>query len=169
MPIHDFGLLARHYPDYWNYPLPDAVRNLIGGETKDRDITNTCTIRMSHAMNGAGVAVPRVWESITNRKGANGKYYIIRVSNFRTWMQSRFGKPDVDVRKKPDAVFDRAQINGMQGVIAFEIGFADATGHFDLWYRDKFSHQLTAGKDYFALASRISLWGTGSRVTVPPA
>ena len=163
MPIPDFAMLSGNYPDYWKYPLPESVKNLIGGEAKDRDITNTCTIRMSHAMNGSGIIIPRVWASITNRKGANGKYYIIRVSKFGAWMESRFGKPDIDVRKKPNVGFDRKQINGMQGVIAFEIGFADATGHFDLWYRDKFSHELTAGNDYFALASRISLWTTGSR------
>ncbi|MEO8135736.1 MAG: T6SS effector amidase Tae4 family protein, partial [Betaproteobacteria bacterium] len=115
--------------------------------------------------NNAGTAIPHVWESITNRKGSNGKYYIIRVSKFRTWMESKFGKPDLDFRKKANDAFDRKQIVGTQGIIAFEIGFADATGHFDLWYLDKFSHELAAGKDYFALATRISLWTNGIRWT----
>jgi hypothetical protein len=169
MPIADFGLLARDYPDYWNYPLPDGVKKLIGGEAKDRDITNTCTIRMSHALNATGIAVPHVWEAITNRRGANGKYYIIRVANFRTWLTHKMGKPDVDFRKTAGDAFDRNQIRGMQGIIAFEIGFSDATGHFDLWYGDKFSHEAAAGKDYFALATRISLWTTGVRETVASA
>ena len=169
MPIADFGLLARHYPDYWNYPLPDAVKKLVGGGANYRDITNTCTIRMSRALNATGIAVPRLWEAVSNRRGADGKYYIIRVANFRTWLTHKLGKPDVDFRKKAGEAFDREQIRGMQGIIAFEIGFSDATGHFDLWYGDKFSHEASAGKDYFALANRISLWTTGTRTMVAPA
>ncbi len=163
MPIPDFNLLKSSYPDYWNYPTPEAARKLIGGEALDSDITNTCTIRLSHAMNATGAPVPRRWETVTNRKGANGKYYIIRVKNFRTWMEHTFGKPDQDFSKKTGAAFDRTSIDGMEGVIGFDIGFRDASGHFDLWYRDKFSHEKTAGRDYFAAATRISLWTTGSR------
>jgi hypothetical protein len=80
----------------------------------------------------------------------------------------RFGKPDLDFQKKAGDRFDRSSIQGFEGVIAFEIGFSDATGHFDLWYRDKFSHEETAGRDYFASASRISLWTTGTRMTEAP-
>lgn len=67
--------------------------------------------------------------------------------------------------KKPGDRFNRKPVEGVEGVIAFEIGFGDATGHFDLWYRDKFSHESSAGKDYFQLASRISLWTTGTKWT----
>ena len=50
---------------------------------------------------------------------------------------------------------------------AFDIGFGDATGHFDLWYQKKFSHEDSAGQNYFALAARVSLWTTGTRWTEP--
>jgi hypothetical protein len=169
MKIPDFDLLSREYPDYWNFPKPEMVRNYIGGETKDRDITNTCTIRLSHAMNASGAPIPRVWDDIVNRRGKNKKYYIIRVKNFRTWMEHTFGKPDHDFQKKTGTAFDRGKIQGREGVIAFEIGFKDATGHVDLWYQDKFSHERDAGKDYFFLAHRISLWSTGTITTVAPA
>lgn len=169
MKIPEFSLLSRNYPDYWNFPLPDSVRAYIGGEANDHDITNTCAIRMSHALNGSGSPVPHYWEKITNRRGKNGSYYIIRVANLRSWLEHRFGKPDLDFRKKPGDLFDRSIIQGYQGVIAFEIGFKDATGHFDLWYQDKFSHEQSAGKDYFAMATRISLWTTGSRTMVASA
>jgi hypothetical protein len=168
MAIPEFTALSRAYPDYWKYPQPEAVRKMIGGEANDPDITNTCTIRLSHAMNSAGVAIPAVWQKITNRKGKNKQFYIIRVANFRGWMEFRFGKPDLDFQKKAGDRFDRSSIQGFEGVIAFEIGFSDATGHFDLWYRDKFSHAETAGRDYFASASRISLWTTGTRMTEAP-
>ncbi|MBK5294387.1 MAG: hypothetical protein JJE04_22235 [Acidobacteriia bacterium] len=178
MKIPDFSLLSRNYLDYWNFPHPDGVRKLIGGEANDSDITNTCTIRLCHAMNASGFPIPRIWsrdpetqKPITNRRGKNGKFYIIRVANMRTWMLHQFGKPDIDFKKKPGDPFDRSVIEGpeYEGVIAFEIGFRDATGHFDLWYKNKFSHEQSAGKDYFALASHISLWTTGLRTTLPHA
>lgn len=168
MTLPSFGLLSTAYPNYWLFPSPKTVQKLIGGEVQDPDITNTCTIRMSHAMNTSGVAIPRFWRKVTNRRGANKSYYIVRVADFRDWMESWFGAPTIDVRKTVGQAFDRKQIEGFQGVIAFEIGFADATGHFDLWFQDRFSHEASAGKDYFALASRISLWHDGSRVTSAP-
>ena len=168
MALPSFGVLSTLYPNYWLYPSPAAVQKLVGGEARDRDITNTCAIRMSHAMNGAGVPIPRTWGKVTNRRGANKLYYIIRVSDLRSWMESRFGAPTLDLRRKEGQAFDRKEIEGFQGVIAFEIGFADATGHFDLWYGDRFSHESSAGKDYFSLASRVSLWHDGSRTVSAP-
>jgi hypothetical protein len=51
MTLPPFKLLAAHYPDYWKYPTPSEVQKYIGGEANDADISNTCTVRMSHAMN----------------------------------------------------------------------------------------------------------------------
>jgi hypothetical protein len=167
MPIPDFDLLAREFPDYWKYPDPAEVRKMIGGGVNDKDITNTCTIRLSHAMNAAGATIPRIWQTVTNRRGKNGQYYIIRVVNFRPWMAFQFGEPDYDFVKKPGDAFDRGRIKGAQGVIGFDIGFGDATGHFDLWYMDKFSHEHNGGGQYFTRASRISLWSTGIRTMSP--
>lgn len=166
--IPDFDELSRECPDYWKFPEPEMAQKFIGGDARDRDITNTCTIRLSYAMNGAGAPVPRVWDDITNRRGKNRKYLIIRVKNFRTWMEHTFGKPDYDFQKKAGVAFDRSQIQGREGVIAFQIDFKDATGHFDLWYQDRFSHEHNAGKDYFLLASRISLWSTGTITLTAP-
>ena len=168
MALPPFAVLSASYPSYWTFPSPKTVQKLIGGEVQDPDITNTCTIRLSHALNAAGIAIPRTFREVTNRRGANKAYYIIRVSDFRAFMESRFGKPNIDLRKKEGARLDRSQIEGYQGVIAFEIGFRDATGHFDLWFQDRFSHESSAGKDYFALASRISLWHDGSRTVSAP-
>jgi hypothetical protein len=164
-----FGMLSALYPNYWFFPSPKTVQKLIGGEVQDPDITNTCTIRLSHAMNAAGVRIPEFWRKVTNRRGANKSYYIIRVADFRSWMESRFGAPSVELKKKAGQAFDRKQIEGFQGVIAFEIGFSDATGHFDLWYGDRFSHEGAAGQDYFARAARVSLWHDGTLNTTAPA
>lgn len=168
MHLPQFGALSTAYPDYWSYPTPEAAQALIGGEVLDPDITNTCAIRMSHAMNGVGMYVPRLFEGITNRRGANDRYYIIRVKNFRSWMHQTFGAPTFWVKKREGTPFDRSQIEGFKGVIGFEIGFGDATGHFDLWFGDRFSHEGSAGKDYFTLATYVTLWHDGSRTVSAP-
>ncbi|HEX2750617.1 MAG TPA: type VI secretion system amidase effector protein Tae4 [Verrucomicrobiales bacterium] len=169
MAIPQFSTLASVYPDYWRYPQAEDAQKFVGGEADDKDITNTCTIRMSYAMNVSGVSIPKVWQGITNRRGKNGKYHIIRVANFRPWMVFQFGKPDMDFVKQSGKPFDRTKIEGTEGVIGFEIGgFTDATGHFDLWYQYLFSHEFPDGKDYFTRASRISLWTTGIRHSLAP-
>ncbi len=169
MALPSFGMLSVLYPNYWFFPSPKAVQKIIGGEVQDPDITNTCTIRLSHAMNGAGYPIPERWRRVTNRRGANKRYYIIRVADFRSWMESRFGAPTVELEKSGGQAIDRKQIEGFQGVIAFEIGFTDATGHFDLWYGDRFSHEESGGQDYFSRASRVSLWHDGTLNTTAPA
>jgi hypothetical protein len=167
MDLPAFKTLSANFPDYWRYPTPDAARKYIGGETLDKDITNTCTIRMSHAMNASGAPVPKVWQTITNREGRNKQYYIIRVVNFRAWMEHMFGPPDLTFTKKAGDKFQRHRLEGNEGVIAFDIGFTDATGHFDLWYRDKFSHEDNGGQEYLMRAKQISLW-TGGTVWSSP-
>ncbi len=162
-----FDVLSKHYLDYWNYPQPEAVKKLLGGDLLDRDIKNTCTVRLSHSMNLNGVPIPKKWGAVSNRRSKQGLYYIIRVKDFRTWMRQTIGAPQIDVAKKPGAAFDRKSIKGFEGVIAFDIGFNDATGHFDLWYQDKFSHEKDAGRDYFSDAARIELWHYDSRWLSP--
>lgn len=167
MDLPAFKTLSANYPDYWQYPTPESARKLIGGETLDKDITNTCTIRMSHAMNLSGAPVPHFWQKVTNRQGKNKLFYIIRVVNFRAWMEHMFGPPDLVFNKTAGEKFQRHRIEGNYGVVAFDIGFNDATGHFDLWFGDKFSHEDNGGQDYLTRARQISMW-TGGRVVRSP-
>ena len=163
MPIPDFKLLSSEYPDYWRFRYPEDVKKMVGGTVNLSDIGNTCTIRMSHAMNKAGVPIPKHWRGVTSRKGKNGLYYIIRVVDFDPWMRFQFGKPDEEFAKDQGKAFNRSKIEGFQGVIGFDIKFKDATGHFDLWYLNTFSHENNGGEDYFTNAKRITLWHTGLR------
>ena len=114
MALPPFGMLSALYPNYWFFPSPKTVQKIIGGEVQDPDITNTCTIRLSHAMNGAGYPIPEFWRGVTNRRGANRRYYIIRVADFRTWMERRFGAPTVELGKKDGQAIDRKQIEGFR-------------------------------------------------------
>ena len=164
MAIPDFLPLSMNYLNYWFF-TPESVKSLIGGEVDSPDITSTCAIRMSYALNRCGVKIPSRWESISNRRGKDGDFYIIRVVNLRTWMTSSFGQPDYDFRKSSKSEIDRNQFKGLQGIIALEIGFNDATGHFDLWSANQFTHEFNGGETYFQRATRISLWSTKAPAT----
>jgi hypothetical protein len=82
-------------------------------------------------------------------------------------MRQTFGAPNFESKKKAGEAFERKAIKGFEGIIGFDINFKDATGHFDLWYQDKFSHEKEAGRDYFSEASLIELWHTDARWTSP--
>ena len=72
----------------------------------------------------------------------------------KQWMQYRFGKLDIDV-KKP---VDRATFSGKKGVIAFDIHFRDATGNVDLWDGSTYVHEAVDPLDYFTIAKNVELW-----------
>ncbi len=165
--LPDFKLLADNHLDYWTYKTPESISKLLGGTVGAGDIHNTCTIRLCHAMNLAGRTIPAKWGIITNRKSQAGKNYIIRVKNFREWMLQTFGKPVIEIRKKGGEKADRSRFEGWLGVIGMEIGFGDATGHFDLWHEDEFSAESASGAGYLDRATNIQLWAD-TRVTQAP-
>jgi hypothetical protein len=76
----------------------------------------------------------------------------------RKWLVHALGKPDFDLTKKAGEAFDLKSIVLMRGIIGFDIKFSDATGHLDLWDGVIFSSMLSTSKDYFASATRVSLW-----------
>lgn len=163
----DFKLLADHHLDYWTYTA-DQVKQLLGGSVNSKDVTNTCAVRMSHAMNNAGHKIPAKWGIITNRKSKAGQNYFLRVVNFREWMLLTFGKPEIEIRKKTGEAVKRSLLEGFKGVIGMEIGFGDSTGHFDLWHMNEFSAESSSGKDYLARATLIQLWSNGVRTLEAP-
>ena len=46
----------------------------------------------------------------------------------------------------------------VRGIIGFDIAFADATGHLDMWDGKVFSNESHTSGDYWVNATRISLW-----------
>jgi len=61
-------------------------------------------------------------------------------------------------RKRKAEAFDKSGLASLRGIIGFDIHFADATGHFDLWDGSVFSDEYQASHDYWTLAKRIWLW-----------
>lgn len=145
------------YPDYITDPVSEAVKKDIGGAVNAAWITNTCAIRMSRGLNYSGVPVPAAFAGLTTIAGADKKRYAFRVAEMRKWLPHAIGKPDFDQVKKAGEAFDQTVLAGFKGIIAFDIHFADATGHLDAWDGTSFSHE-SATSDYWGRATRITLW-----------
>ena len=88
----------------------------------------------------------------------DGYRYALRVAEMRKWLRFRIGTPDFDEKKKAGAAFDKTPIATMKGIVAFDIQWADATGHLDLWDTIQFSAEYKATASYWTAATRISLW-----------
>lgn len=156
--LGSYSALWMEYPDYIYYPDSDQVKKDIGGSVDAAWIKNTCAIRLSRTLNYNGIPVPGNFAGLATVKGGDGKRYAIRVREVRKWLEHVLGKPDFDHKKKQGAAFDISSIAAMKGIIAFDISFADATGHLDLWDGSTFSSEYKTSVDYWTQATRISIW-----------
>ncbi len=110
---------------------------------------------MSEAFNLAGQAIPKNHPGLLTVLGADKRNYAIRVAEFKQYMLSAYGAPDL-VRTPPKGAqtgVSRADFANLRGVLCFEVHFSDATGHFTLWDGAQVAHG-----DYFDRAFRVSLW-----------
>jgi hypothetical protein len=155
-----YNVLWLAYPDYVYYPDPQNVKDLIGGDVNAAWITNTCAIRMSRGLNEVGIPVPSHFKGMVTVKGGDGKRYAIRVREMRRWLEDTLGAPDFDVSKTAGASFDKSTAAGMSGIMAFDIAFADATGHLDLWDGSTITSESHMSRNYYDSATRITIWKT---------
>jgi hypothetical protein len=136
----------------------DDFRTRVGGQVDNSQFSNTCTLRMSEAFNGAGQPIPKNHPGLYTVLGGDKKNYALRVAEFKQFMLSTYGAPDI-VRTPPAGAQTgvlRTDFSHLRGVMCFEVHFADATGHFTLWDGTQPVHG-----DYFARAFRVSLWLAG--------
>ena len=158
--LRSWSSLWNEYPDYLNSPDSAAVKRMIGGEVTQSWLgPNACTIRLSYTLNRNGVPVPKSYPGLNTVAGGDGYRYAYRVAEVRRWLPFAIGKPDFEIVKKKGVPFDKTQLSAMKGIIAFDVHFSDASGHFDLWDGSQFSHEYQAAT-YWAAATRISLWKT---------
>jgi hypothetical protein len=153
-----YSALWEEYPDYIFYPDSAEVKKMIGGDVDAKYITNTCAIRLSHALNYHGFPVPGGFADLLTVRGADKKRYALRVKQMRPWLNYRIGKPDFDLKKKAGTAFDKALIAKRNGIIGFDIAFGDATGHLDLWDGARFSSEYKMSQNYWVTSTRISIW-----------
>jgi hypothetical protein len=133
----------------------------LGGANGD-----TCTLRMSRALNYSGVPVPADYPGLRTVRGGDGRRYAFAVQELHHWLLHRFGDPDVYVKGKPVA---RDRFAGRPGIMLFDIvfglnadGVTRALGHVDLWDGRTFFDELegvsSPERDFFDIANGVSLW-----------
>ena len=122
----------------------------IGGKVKyniDAGIfKNTCAIRMSYCFNYGGYEFKQN-EYGTTSSGGDGKFYIFRVKDFKSFLDDKYSKNKYTYN-------DKSKLDGKKGVIVFEdCTFSDATGHLDL-----FDGSEVEGHAYFKECNSYTLY-----------
>jgi hypothetical protein len=133
-----------------NYPkgAVDEVLDEIGGKVKANNFENTCSIRMSRALNYSGVKIDKIKPNLTVT-GKDGKWYIYRVKVMIKYLTSKFGAPDLTIT-------NTNAIQGMKGIVYFDCqgAWGDATGHITLWNGISFIRN----DSYFPEAQSVKFW-----------
>jgi hypothetical protein len=133
----------------------DQVKTMVGGSVNSADVDNTCVVRVSRALNGAGAPIPPRTGKFATRKGADKRFYGLRVREFWIYMLNKYGKPDVYADTQP---MSKADFENKKGIMGFKLPKRPgrATGHFALWDGTKELHG--DADDYFPIALEIGLW-----------
>lgn len=122
------------------------VCEFIGGKVKINDFTNCCAVRMSYAFNKAGIKIPYIKEQTVSGEGKKD-WYIFRVRIFKKFLDEKNYTKHTTKEKSLEEFKDK------KGVIVFDVDWADATGHVDL-----FNGSVVEGKDYTNVAKSITLY-----------
>ncbi len=147
-----FAALRSAYPDDAS---GDAVKQAIGGHVNAAWITNTCAIRLSRAFNYSGIKIKHHDTPLmATVSGADHNWYAYRMLEMRRWIEANFPAPALNIAGSTD----RSKFAAVKGVIAFEIAFADANGHLDLWDGSHYVHENADARDYFKMSKRTILW-----------
>ena len=112
----------------------EKVAQVVGGEVaanihdKKHPWKNTCAVRMSYILNQSGLFVPATPGK--TKKGADHRNYFYRVTDVITFLNHRWGAPEV-VAYPPSG---GGALAGKKGIILFEVhGWTDAVGHATLF------------------------------------
>ena len=174
-PRPDFQTFQREDWDYASHPnSTEVLRALNDAWVNNSAFSNTCTMRISRGLNYSGVLLPKPgkFNGLLTIICKDGRPYAIRVKEMRKYLTTIWGEPDFDIKNKRSGEdfnpADHPELVNHNGIIAFDIAFggtAPASGHFDIWNGVMFSHEssepeagATDPKDYWKLATRISLW-----------
>lgn len=155
---HILPVFTKLWDNYPNSHDTAAVKKEIGGNVDAAWITNTCTIRLSRALNYAGSKVPAAFPGLNVVRGADKLFYAFRVKEMNKYMTAHFG---ASTHTSLGGADGRTAVAGKRGIIMFDVqGWNDATGHFDLWngVGPRYS-------EYFDKAREVKLWVCPLRVS----
>ena len=173
-PRPDFETFRKANWDYVTHPdSREVLRALNDAWVDNTAFSNTCTMRISRGLNYSGVRLPKpnTFPGLRTFICKDGRPYAVAVAEMRKYLTTIWGPPDFNKDKQSGVEFqtsDYPELSNHNGIITFNISFggaAPATGHFDIWNGVAFSHELTDPdpgatdpKDYWKLATKISLW-----------
>lgn len=113
---------------------------------------NTCSIRLSVALNKSGQFVDKTYrEALTG----SGQSIVLKVSTMGRLVQASFGDP-WGMSKEVGQTLASSDIPARKGIIAYHANWSDATGHFDLWHGTGFVG--SGNLDDVASGYDIALW-----------
>ncbi len=139
--VNIFGLL--------NGPIKDVYENSL--KPGNTPITNVCALKVSIALNGAGVTIPHIFQD-NNSNGSqdpgessftipddNGLYYFLNAELLINYMLTVFPSPTVTVTATnidingatPESSFGTD--NGIYGMLPVSATAFGASGHCDIW------------------------------------
>ncbi len=138
-----------------------------------RNYQNSCAIRLSYSFNNGkyiikgGTINPS--HGIYRVKGGDNKAYIMRVSEVKIYLETLWGKPEIEYTPEPCSNASECfklhskPFTGKQGVIAFDVeDWNDATGHVTLWDGEKCGDGGCFGGNHhyfdFSQVTKIRLW-----------
>ena len=149
-----FATLKANY--YIGKTTPDFIKGHIGGGVNASYINNTCVIKVSKALNASSAsAIPAHRYGLVTVVGQDKKNYALRVKEFKIYLLSKYGKPDLTYNKSNPNAKQPEDFNGKTGIIIFDVqGWSDATGHATLWDNNK----CLDDSDYWNMAKVVELW-----------
>jgi hypothetical protein len=163
-----FTKLLRHYPsldDYPTVPTPGktTVFRFIGNKVAENEKTfgNACTIRLSFALNRAGLLItkaglPILFEKRLVSSGADKMWYIYTVAALDAYLRKNL---NTKRRVLPPKRGWQKELQGQFGIIEFEARpgeMGNATGHFTLY--DGITNVDGIHHDYWAQSKHIYFW-----------
>lgn len=164
-----FSVMLKNYPDYNTYTTfglyaqigGQFARSALRGKKVEDAYMNSCTVRVSHALNKSGHKI-RPIENTVALKGQNGLPIYYKLLHLLKYLRSVFGKPEVAIKlPKPEAMSlmdKKNKLMDRKGIIAFIIDFDDASGHFTLWDGKEIAGGNSSSDYYFQRATEIYLW-----------
>jgi hypothetical protein len=150
-----YALLRVHFPDPFNVP-PEELWRWIGHSDKilDSQWRNTCAVRMSLALLGAGIHLPAGFLKIEAGK-YRGEYIEIKQEVLAAYLSKIWGEPE-----KFGAALLRERVADRRGVIRFVglWGPFDSQGHIDLVCHDEHHRLACEGGHVYLHAVECWFW-----------
>lgn len=129
-----FEAVRSHFPDAASVPREAMLRWIGHGDLmSDTHFANTCAIRLSMALLGAGFPNPGTWPVVDGK--FKGRAIETRQRPLSHWLAHRLGRPE----KYGNGQDAKRRIGARRGIVSFFRlhGSGDRQGHIDLVQMDR--------------------------------